>query len=108
VAFAYDGYRHGLERNGDHVRLITRSGHNCTDRYPWTVEAAQGPAEAVRARRRGCRPGRGRGLQRPTLRKHYHEVQFSAFDILVEDDDNLRKLPLHLCETDLGRLLAPP
>jgi ATP-dependent DNA ligase len=40
-----------LERDGDRVRLITRGGYYCTDRYPGIVEArAQGPAEAVRAR----------------------------------------------------------
>jgi bifunctional non-homologous end joining protein LigD len=36
----YDGYRLRLERDGDRVRLITRNGHNWTDRYPWIVEAA--------------------------------------------------------------------
>ncbi len=37
----YDGYRLRLERDGDRVRLITRSGHNWTERYPWIVEAAR-------------------------------------------------------------------
>jgi ATP-dependent DNA ligase len=36
----YDGYRLRLERDGDRVRLITKGGHNWTDRYPWIVEAA--------------------------------------------------------------------
>ena len=36
-------------------------------------------------------------------RKHDDEVQFCAFDIMVEGDDDLRKLPLHL---RLERLLA--
>lgn len=39
-------------------------------------------------------------------RKHDHEVQFCAFDILVEGDDDLRKLPLHLRKASLERLLA--
>lgn len=40
-------------------------------------------------------------------RKHDHEVQFCAFDILVEGDDDLRKLPLHLRKSSsLERLLA--
>ncbi|MGX4803282.1 ATP-dependent DNA ligase [Bradyrhizobium guangdongense] len=30
----YDGYRLRVERNGRSVRLITRNGHNCTDRFP--------------------------------------------------------------------------
>jgi ATP-dependent DNA ligase len=36
----YDGYRLGLERDGDRFRLITRGGLNWSDRYPWIVEAA--------------------------------------------------------------------
>lgn len=39
-------------------------------------------------------------------RKHDNEVQFCAFDILAEDGDDLRKLPLHLRKTNLERLLA--
>jgi len=34
------------------------------------------------------------------------EVQLCAFDILVEGGDDLRRLPLHLRETNLERLLA--
>ena len=34
------------------------------------------------------------------------EVQLCAFDILVERGDDLRRLPLHLRETNLERLLA--
>ena len=33
-------------------------------------------------------------------------VQLCAFDILVEGDEDLRKLPLHLRKTNLERLLA--
>ncbi len=36
----YDGYRLIVERDGQHVRLFTRSGHDWTKRYPWIVEAA--------------------------------------------------------------------
>jgi ATP-dependent DNA ligase len=37
----YDGYRLGLERDGDRVRLITKGGYNWSDRYPRIVEAAR-------------------------------------------------------------------
>jgi len=37
---------------------------------------------------------------------HELAVQFCAFDILVEGDDDLRKLPLHLRKASLERLLA--
>lgn len=39
-------------------------------------------------------------------RKHDEEVQFCAFDILGEDGDDLRKLPLHVRKHALERLLA--
>ena len=39
-------------------------------------------------------------------RKHDHEVQLYAFDVLALDGDDLRKLPLHLRKTNLARLLA--
>jgi ATP-dependent DNA ligase len=42
----------------------------------------------------------------PHSRKHDDEVQFCAFDILVEGDGDLRRLPLHLRKTSLERLLA--
>lgn len=46
----YDGYRLRLERDDDRVRLITKSGYNWTDRYPWIVEAAL-KNQAIRDRR---------------------------------------------------------
>ncbi len=39
-------------------------------------------------------------------RKHDHEVQFYAFDILVEGSDDRRKLPLSMRKGNLERLLA--
>ena len=42
----------------------------------------------------------------PLRRKHDDEVMFYAFDILVSDGEDLRKLPLHLRKNNLARLLA--
>ncbi|XIA62226.1 hypothetical protein ACFIOY_21600 [Bradyrhizobium sp. TZ2] len=39
-------------------------------------------------------------------RKHDEEVQFYAFDMLIADGEDLRKLPLHLRKTNLARMLA--
>ena len=36
-------------------------------------------------------------------RKHDHEVQFCAFDILAEGGDDLRMLPLSMRKTNLER-----
>jgi ATP-dependent DNA ligase len=37
----YDGYRLRVERNGDHVRLLSKGGHDWTSRYPWIIETAR-------------------------------------------------------------------
>ena len=39
-------------------------------------------------------------------RKHDHEVEFYAFDMLVNDGEDLRWLPLSMRKTNLARLLA--
>jgi ATP-dependent DNA ligase len=44
-------------------------------------------------------------VSRPTLSVR-PEVKLYAFDILVEGDDDLRKLPLHLRKASLERLVA--
>ena len=36
----HDGYWLIVQRDGDRVRLFTRSGYDWTARYPWIVEAA--------------------------------------------------------------------
>ncbi len=38
--------------------------------------------------------------------RHDDEVQFYAFDMLVSDGEDLRKLPLSMRKTNLARLLA--
>jgi ATP-dependent DNA ligase len=39
-------------------------------------------------------------------RKHDHEVQFCAFDILADGGDDVRMLPLSMRKASLERLLA--
>ena len=39
-------------------------------------------------------------------RRHDAEVEFEAFDMLVSDGEDLRKLPLSMRKTNLARLLA--
>jgi len=45
-------------------------------------------------------------LRRPVFRQAQRGVQLCAFDILAEDGEDLRKLPLHLRKTSLDRLRA--
>jgi ATP-dependent DNA ligase len=89
-----DGYRLRVERDGDRVRLITRGRHNLADRYPWIVEAARKvrqkrfvlDGEAVILGVDGVSD-----FNALHSRKHDDEVQFCAFDIMVEGGDDLRQ-----------------
>jgi bifunctional non-homologous end joining protein LigD len=105
----YDGYRLLVERGGDRVRLFSRKGTEWTKRYPWIVEAARKirqqrfvlDGEAVVLGVDGIAD-----FNALHSRQHDEEVQFCAFDILVEGGDDVRKLPLHVRKTTLARLLA--
>jgi len=91
------------------VRLITRGGYNWTDRYPWIVEAALKnrskrfviDGEAVVLGVDGIAD-----FDALHSRKHDHEVQLYAFDILALDGEDLCGLPLSMRKTNLARLLA--
>ena len=105
----HDGYRLIVQRDGKRVRLFTRNGHDWTDRYPLIVEAALRnrnssfviDGEAVLLGVDGVSDFNGLHS-----RKHDDEVEFYAFDMLVSDGDDLRKLPLSMRKTNLARLLA--
>jgi ATP-dependent DNA ligase len=105
----YDGYRLRVERDGDRVRLITRGGYNWADRYPWIVDAARKvrqkrfvlDGEAVILGVDGVSD-----FNALHSRKHDHEVQLCAFDLLVLGEDDVRGLPLHQRKEKLDRLLA--
>jgi bifunctional non-homologous end joining protein LigD len=105
----HDGYRLIVQRDGQRVRLFTRNGHDWSDRFPLISGAAlrnrntnfviDGEAVLLGV------DGRSdfNGLH---SRKHDHEVEFYAFDMLVSDGEDLRKLPLSMRKTNLARLLA--
>jgi bifunctional non-homologous end joining protein LigD len=105
----YDGCRMRVERDGDHVRLITRNEYDRTKRYPWIVESALKnrqkqfviDGEAVILGVDGVPD-----FNALHSLKHDHEVQFYAFDMLAGDGKDLRDLPLSLRKTNLARLFA--
>jgi bifunctional non-homologous end joining protein LigD len=94
---------------GNGVRLITRGGHDWTDRYSWIVETARKirqnhfviDGEAVVLGVDGIAD-----FEALHLRQHDEEVQLYAFDILALDGEDLRGLPLSMRKTNLARLLA--
>ncbi|WP_249133709.1 hypothetical protein [Bradyrhizobium sp. AUGA SZCCT0182] len=98
-----------VPREGKRVRLFTRNGFDWSDRYPLITEAALRipntsfviDGEAVLLGVDGISDFDGLHS-----RNHNDEVQFYAFDMLVTDGDDIRKLPLTMRKANLARLLA--
>ncbi|MEY9121323.1 ATP-dependent DNA ligase [Bradyrhizobium yuanmingense] len=105
----HDGYRILVIRDDKRVRLLSRNGTDWTRRYPWIIQAALKnrqqhfaiDGEAVILGVDGVSDFNA--LQ---SRKHDHEAQLYAFDILAMGGDDLRDLPLHMRKTKLEQLLA--
>jgi bifunctional non-homologous end joining protein LigD len=105
----HDGYRLIVQRQDNRVRLLTRNGHDWSDRYPWIVDAARRlrqkqfviDGEAVVLGVDGI-------SDFGALYSHQHdaEVQFYAFDMLAGEGDDMRSLPLSIRKANLARLLA--
>jgi len=98
-----------LGRDGNRVRLITKSGYNWTDRYSWVVESARKnrikqfviDGEAVVLGVDGIADSNA-----PHSRQHDEEVQLYAFDILALEGEGLLGLPLSMRKQNLAQLLA--
>jgi len=105
----YDGYRLIVQREGERVRLFSRNGNDWSGRYPWIVEAALKnkhsqfviDGEAVVLGVDGIAD-----FNALHSRKHDHEVQLYAFDILALDGEDLRGVPLSARKASLARLLT--
>jgi ATP-dependent DNA ligase len=105
----HDGYRMMLIREADRVRLMTKGGHDWSVRYPWIVESAlklrtkqfvlDGEAVVLGV------DGKS-DFSALHSRRHDHEVQFYAFDMLAGEGDDYRRLPLSMRKTNLERLLV--
>jgi ATP-dependent DNA ligase len=96
-------------RDGKRVRLLTRNGHDWTDRYPLIVEAALRnrqssfvvDGEAVLLGVDGVSDFKG------LHSRHYdEEVELYAFDVLALGGEDLRMLPLSIRKAKLAKLLA--
>jgi bifunctional non-homologous end joining protein LigD len=105
----HDGYRLIVQRDGNRVRLFTRNGHDWSGHYPLITEAALRnrntsfviDGEAVLLGVDGVSDFNGLHS-----RKHDAEVEFYAFDCLVSDGEDFRKLPLTMRKTNLARPAA--
>jgi hypothetical protein len=105
----YDGFRLLVRRDDKRVRLLSTKGHDFTDRYPWIVEAARKirrtsfaiDGEAVVLGVDGISD-----FDALWSRHHDDEVQLGALDLLMEEGEDLRKMPLHLRKHKLDRVLV--
>ena len=105
----HDGYRLIIQRDGSRMRLFTRNGHDWSERYPVDHGGrAAKPEHFFRDRWRGrvARCRRRSDFNGLHSRRHDAEVEFYAFDILVRDGEDVRKLPLSMRKANLERLLA--
>jgi ATP-dependent DNA ligase len=89
-------YRILVIRDDKRVRALSRNGSDWTKRYPWIAEAALKnrqkhfviDGEAVVLGVDGISD-----FNALHSRKHNHEVQLYAFDVLAMDGDDLRPCP---------------
>jgi bifunctional non-homologous end joining protein LigD len=104
----YDGYRGRLVRDGDGVRLLSKSGLDWTWRFPWIVETAHKirmsrftiDGEIVVLDVQGISD-----FDALHSGRHNEEAQLYAFDLVTLDGDDLRDLPLFERKDRLGKLL---
>jgi bifunctional non-homologous end joining protein LigD len=107
----HDSYRLIVQRQGERVRVFTRKGSEWSDRYPPFVEVAFRhrtahfvlDGEAVLLGVDGISDFDGLHS-----RQHNEAAQLYSFDLLVSDDDDIRKLPLSRRRANLARMLARP
>jgi bifunctional non-homologous end joining protein LigD len=103
----HDGYRLMVRRDGGRVRCFTRNGDDWTHRFPAIAEAAHLieaasfliDGEAVIFNDDGTHDFRA-------LRTRGHEAILVAFDLIEQDGDDLRYLPLLVRQRRLTKLIG--
>jgi ATP-dependent DNA ligase len=105
----HDGYRLIVRKDGGRVRLLTRRGFDCSDRYPaitvtlklLRVRSATIDGEAVYCGRDGLSD-----FDALHSRAYDDHVFLYAFDLLELNGDDLRMKPLETRKGKLERLLS--
>ena len=106
----YDGYRIAARVDDGGVRLLSRNGLDWTARFPGVAEALAAlpssgtwlDGEAVVFDERGVSDF---GALQRALKEGPEDVTYVVFDLLFEDGDDLRELPLEERKRRLERLL---
>ena len=104
----HDGFRMMVRRDVAGVRLLTRNGHDWTDRYPLIAEAAGAlrvrsfliDGEAV-----ACDDDGMPSFDRLRYRRQDARVFLFAFDLLELNGQDLRREPLETRKATLASLL---
>ena len=104
----HDGFRMMVRRDPAGVRLLTRNGHDWTDRYPLIAEAAGAlrvrsfliDGEAV-----ACGDDGLPAFDRLRYRRQDGRVFLYAFDLLELNGQDLRREPIEIRKRELGKLL---
>jgi bifunctional non-homologous end joining protein LigD len=105
----HDGFRVVARKDGDRVRLYSRSGNDLTHRFPLIVEALAGlrsrsvilDGEAV-----ACDDNGMPSFDRLRHRRHDEAVFLYAFDLIELNGDDLRRDPLEVRKATLASLLS--
>jgi bifunctional non-homologous end joining protein LigD len=104
----HDGFRIVAQKEAEKVRLITRNGHDFTDRYPLIVDAVRSlPAkscvvdgEAIVVDQDGLSV-----FDLLRYRRHDHAATLCAFDLIELDGADLRRNPIEERKERLAGLL---
>ncbi|MCW2195005.1 bifunctional non-homologous end joining protein LigD [Bradyrhizobium elkanii] len=105
----YDGYRGRVDRDGNIVRVNSKSGLDWTWRFPWIVESAlRLPVTQFAIDGEICvLDVRGiSDFDALHSNRHNEEAKLYAFDLVALDGDDLRELPLFERKGRLAKLLA--
>jgi len=104
----HDGFRLMVRRDAAGVRLLTRNGHDWSERFPLIAEAAGAlkvrsfliDGEAV-----ACDGAGMPSFDRLRYRRGDGAVFLFAFDLLELNGDDLRREPIELRKRELAKLL---
>ena len=105
-----DGYRIIVRVENGQAKLLTRKGLDWTDRFPEVAEAASGLRDCMVDGEIAALDSEGRtdfsALQAALSSEETGNLIFFAFDLLFENDEDLRELPLDQRKQRLKHLIG--